>query len=92
MRLRRRALRPCRARRDGRPPAIAATAGTPLADEGERWPDEVYLLVTTRDDPGALPPRGHVYVGRKLPWVRLADGLPRYRTTAGESGPMTEDE
>ena len=66
--------------------------GTPLAYEGERWPDEVHLLVTTLDDPAALPPRGHVYVGQKLPWVRLADGLPRYRTTAGEGGPMTEDE
>jgi hypothetical protein len=66
--------------------------GTPLAYEGGRWPDEVHLLVTTLDDPGALPPRGHVYVGQKLPWVRLADGLPRYRTTAGEGSPMTEDE
>jgi hypothetical protein len=66
--------------------------GTPLAYEGARWPDEVHLLVTTLDDPGALAPRGHVYVGQKLPWVRLADGLPRYRTTAGDGGPMAEDE
>jgi len=66
--------------------------GTPVAYEGERWPDEVHLLVATLDDPAALPPRGHVYVGQKLPWVHLADGLPRYRTTAGEGGPMAEDE
>ncbi|MGK9234096.1 GFA family protein [Inquilinus limosus] len=66
--------------------------GTPLAYEGVRWPDEVHLLVTTLDDPAALPPQGHVYVGQKLPWVHLSDGLPRYRTTASEGGPMADDE
>lgn len=70
--------------------SFCGTCGTPLAYEGARWPDEVHILAATLDDPSVVKPQAHVYVGQKLPWVQLSDGLPRYRTVAGEGPPMDD--
>src|SRR5262249_22785753 len=43
----------------------------------ERWPGEVSILAATLNDPGLAIPTAHVYVEHQLPWVKLADGLPR---------------
>ncbi len=64
--------------------------GTPLSYEGERWPDEIHILAATLDDPSWLTPQAHVYVGQKMPWVQLSDGLPRYRTVSSEGPPMAD--
>ncbi|MGH6960301.1 MAG: GFA family protein, partial [Dongiaceae bacterium] len=63
--------------------------GTPLTYQGERWADEMHVLAGTLDDPAALQPQAHVYVAHQLPWLKLADGLPRFPTTAGEPAPDT---
>jgi hypothetical protein len=42
----------------------------------ERWPGQVSVLAPTLDDPGIASPTIHVYVKDRLPWVKLADGLP----------------
>jgi hypothetical protein len=44
----------------------------------ERWPGEVGVLAATLDDPAVAAPRAHVYVEHRLPWVKLADGLPTH--------------
>lgn len=68
------------------------SCGTPLSYEGDRWPDEIHILAGTLDDPAALKPQAHVYVGQKLPWVQLSDGLPRFGTVAGEGPPLTDQQ
>jgi hypothetical protein len=70
--------------------SFCGKCGTPLAYEGARWPGEIHLHGGTLDDPGAIRPQAHVYVGQKAPWVELADGLPRYRTVASEGGPTPD--
>ncbi len=70
--------------------SFCGRCGTPLAYEGTRWPDEIHLHAATLDDPGAIEPQAHVYVGQKLPWVQLSDGLPRYRTVSSEGPPMAD--
>jgi hypothetical protein len=70
--------------------SFCGTCGTPLAYEGVRWPDEVHIFAATFDDPSMVNPQAHVYVGQKLPWVQLSDGLPRYRTVASEGPPMAD--
>ena len=62
---------------------FCGTCGTPLSYEGERWPDEIHLFVCAFDDPGPLVPTAHVYTGEQMPWLLLADDLPRHRTTSG---------
>jgi len=63
---------------------------TPLTYEGERWPGELHILAATLDDPGLIAPQAHVYVGQKLPWVHLSDGLPRFRTLPREGPPLSD--
>ena len=57
--------------------------GTPLSYQGARWPDEVHLFVCAFDDPAAFAPQAHVYAAEQLPWLHLADSLPRHPGTAG---------
>lgn len=58
--------------------------GSPVSFSGDRWPGEIHLFVASFDEPANFAPRVHVHVGEQLPWMHLADGLPRYRTTARE--------
>jgi hypothetical protein len=51
------------------------TSLTYVAEEG--WPGEIGVLAATLDDPSVATPTAHVYVEHQLPWVKLADGLPR---------------
>lgn len=44
-------------------------------------PDEVSLNTASFDDPGAFPPRRHIYVASRIGWFDTADSLPR--TDAG---------
>ena len=66
---------------------FCAACGTPLTYESARWPGEIHLLVGTLDDPAALTPAAHVYVAHQVPWLKLADGLPRFETVPGGGGP-----
>ena len=58
--------------------------GTPLTYESERWPGEVHIHLGTLDDPGALSPQAHVYTDEQLPWLHLADNLPRFARASRE--------
>ena len=44
---------------------------------GER-PDGRAVTLGTLDAPERLPPQEHVFVSRKLPWLKLDDGLPQH--------------
>ncbi len=61
---------------------FCSTCGTPMACESERWPGEIHLYAASLDDPTGFAPQFHVYVSEKLPWIELADDLPRYERTA----------
>ena len=65
--------------------SFCADCGTPLIYEGARWPGEKHVLVGTLDRPQDLAPLAHVYMSEALPWVHLADNLPRFATTIAAS-------
>ncbi|WKB51804.1 GFA family protein [Eleftheria terrae] len=52
--------------------------GTQLTFESDDYPDEVDVTTSSLDDPAQVPPQDHTYVGSRLPWVVLADGLPQF--------------
>ena len=64
---------------------FCADCGTPLSFESERWPDEIHLFVCSFDDPGTLDPEAHVFTAEAVPWLRLADHLPRHKATSSDS-------
>ena len=63
---------------------FCSRCGSPLAYEGERWPGEFHIHVGTLDRPEAIRPEGHVYTAYQIPWVKLADGLPRVPMTPND--------
>ena len=59
---------------------FCARCGTSLTFESTRWPDDVHLMVDNFESPESFTPQCHVFAGERMPWLRFADGLPRYRT------------
>ena len=51
--------------------------GSTLTFEGERWPDEVHVVLANVDDPIDRTPQAHCFFDGGVPWVQLADALPR---------------
>ena len=41
--------------------------------------DEIDVTTCTLDEPERLPPEDHTWTHSRLPWIRLADGLPEHR-------------
>jgi len=51
--------------------------GSPMSYERDTDPDEIALFAATLDKPERFQPQEHVLADEQLPWVHLADGLPR---------------
>jgi hypothetical protein len=51
--------------------SFCGDCGTPLTYEGERWPDEVHVLVATFDQPENYPPESDAFAEERLPWMPL---------------------
>lgn len=60
--------------------------GSPLTYRADGEPNRIDVMTCSLDEPEAFPPNFHVWVGDKLAWEHIGDGLPAYRTTqaAGE--------
>ncbi|MGB6605612.1 MAG: GFA family protein [Steroidobacteraceae bacterium] len=52
--------------------------GTALTYRHERRAAEIDVTLASLDDASALAPQMHVWVGDKLPWVAIGDGLPQF--------------
>jgi len=81
------------ARFTGASPAIYASSpgverlfcrdcGSPVAYRSDRFPDEIHFYAASLDDPAVVTPQFHVYWSERLPWIELADSLPRYERGA----------
>ncbi|MCP5368543.1 MAG: GFA family protein [Hyphomicrobiales bacterium] len=57
---------------------FCARCGTPMAYEADRVADEIHLYAASLENPEDFEPEFHVHVAEKLPWIDLADDLPRY--------------
>ncbi len=52
--------------------------GTPLAFMNPHEPDTIDLTLASLDDPTLFPPREHIWTMSQVPWLELADHLPRH--------------
>lgn len=55
-----------------------ARCGTPMFSVPNDPPARIGVSLATLDEPDAIRPDVHIWVSRKLPWLRLDDGLPQY--------------
>jgi hypothetical protein len=66
---------------------FCATCGSPLTYENRRMPDEVHLYAASLADPSLVRPSRHVFAEEQLPWLEIADQLPRFATTSRGGAP-----
>ncbi len=58
------------------------TCGTQITYTADDWPGEVHFYAATLDDPAAFVPQAHYHYGERLPWIEIADDLPRHVAAA----------
>jgi hypothetical protein len=54
--------------------------GTQLTFQLHRSPDSIDVTLGSIDRPETITPADHIWVRRQIPWIVLADGLPRFET------------
>jgi len=60
--------------------SFCAACGTPMAYQGSDRPDEIDLYAATLSDPAAFCADRHVHWNERLPWLAIADDLPKIRS------------
>lgn len=58
--------------------------GTQLTFAHDGSPDEIDVTTCSLDVPADASPQDHTYTSSQLPWLKLDDGLPRYRRSRSE--------
>jgi hypothetical protein len=51
--------------------------GSSILFQSERWPDEMHVCLTNLVDPIDREPESHSHYDTHVPWLSLADDLPR---------------
>lgn len=64
--------------------------GTSIAYQSRQWPEDLHLFVGSFDHPQHLEPECHIHAEDGLAWLKLADQLPRFRTTPS-AGDLIEE-
>ena len=62
--------------------SFCARCGTSLTYEADWCAGEVHINIGTLDHPEQFSPQRHVFVGEKVPWLHIDDGLPRHAKTS----------
>lgn len=57
---------------------FCSRCGTSLFFYANYLPGLVDVTVASHDEPETLPPAMHIWEAKRLPWLQLADGLPRH--------------
>jgi hypothetical protein len=57
---------------------FCANCGSYMVFTREDCPAEVSVNTASLDDPGACPPRMHIFTESRIPWFHTADDLPRH--------------
>jgi len=60
--------------------SFCGTCGSSIGYSDAGLANEHWLTIGFMDAPERFPPQAHGYVSMKLPWIALADDLPRFDT------------
>jgi hypothetical protein len=58
--------------------SFCRVCGSQLDYRDDRLTGEVYVSLGLLDEPQDHPPALHAFESRRMPWLRIADDLPRY--------------
>ncbi|MBV8208462.1 MAG: GFA family protein [Burkholderiaceae bacterium] len=62
--------------------------GSPMSYASEGSPGEIHLFAASFERPETLAPSVHVFAGEQLPWLQMADGLPRFAKLSKDEPPL----
>ena len=57
---------------------VCGRCATQVSFTADYIPGLIDITIGSLDDPALVPPSLHYWESRRLPWLHLADGLPRY--------------
>lgn len=57
---------------------FCANCGAAMGYRSDKLPDEFHGLAVSLDDPADFAPGAHFFTSHRLPWLHVADDLPRY--------------
>ena len=64
---------------------FCASCGTQIAFRDSAEPSRVYVNIASLDDPASIEPEYHIWVESRIPWLQIADDLPRYNDEGPDS-------
>lgn len=64
--------------------AFCGACGTQLTFTDDASPEEIDITTCSLDVAADLGPEDHTFTGSQVPWLKLADGLPRYARSRSE--------
>jgi hypothetical protein len=64
---------------------FCASCGTQLAFRDTRTPERIDVNVGSLDDSSKIEPEYHIWVASRVPWLEIADDLPRYSDEGPEA-------
>jgi len=70
--------------------AFCSKCGTSIAYQSSSWPKDTHLMSGAFDDPSVLEPEFHIFAEERLPWLRLSEELPRFKTTPSAGNLVSE--
>ena len=62
--------------------------GSQVLFRADLWPDETHLYAATLDDPAQFTPEAHFHWAERVPWLTIADDLPKYAASADDAEPI----
>ena len=72
--------------------SFCGACGTPLVYEAARCAEEIHFNIGAMDGPARFAPTVHVHVAERLPWLHIADDLPRYAASGRDAAPVSSEE
>lgn len=56
--------------------------GAQVFYRSDRWPEETHLYAATLEDPALFVPEAHYHFAERVPWLVVADDLPKHAGSA----------
>jgi hypothetical protein len=57
---------------------FCAACGSPMAYDADKYPHEIHFYAASLEDSRAFSPQAHAHWAEKVPWIEVADDLPKY--------------
>jgi hypothetical protein len=57
---------------------FCSNCGSSVSFEGDKWPNEIHILISLLDNPDTLTPQVHVFTCDRVKWLQMDDELPKF--------------